>query len=161
MTPIAHLSGHSLLFTRCHHGLRLRARVRDAPSSYVAPTWLTVTASHLKYTIPPAVGLTWLYRPFFTKLDVYKVVYLILVGTRILANPPRANRPGCCFVDYTMGLVPYSHRHMVLPRSCHYWTQTAGHTFGGGLLLRCADIQHIGSVSSPQQAHLSARLPQP
>ncbi|CAG5177858.1 uncharacterized protein ALTATR162_LOCUS8413 [Alternaria atra] len=35
---------------------------------------------HLKYTIPPAVGLTWLYRPFFTKLDLYKVVYLILVA---------------------------------------------------------------------------------
>jgi 15-cis-phytoene synthase/lycopene beta-cyclase len=38
-----------------------------------------VTARHLKYTIPPAVVLTWLYRPFFTKLDVYKVVYLISV----------------------------------------------------------------------------------
>ncbi|KAI4713385.1 hypothetical protein J4E89_002365 [Alternaria sp. Ai002NY15] len=35
---------------------------------------------HLKYTIPPAVLLTWLYRPFFTKLDVYKVVYLIVVA---------------------------------------------------------------------------------
>lgn len=120
-----------------------------------------MTASHLKYTIPPALGLTWLYRPFFTKLDVYKVVYLISVGTRILVNPPRANRPGCCSVDYTMGFVPYSHRHLELPRSCHYWTQAAGHSFGGGVLLRRADIQHIDPVSSPQQAHLSARLPQP
>ena len=38
-------------------------------------------ASHLKYTIPPAVLLTWLYRPFFTKLDVYKVGYLVFVCT--------------------------------------------------------------------------------
>ena len=38
-----------------------------------------MTARHLKYTIPPAAVLTWLYRPFFTKLDVYKVVYLISV----------------------------------------------------------------------------------
>ncbi|RAR05542.1 terpenoid synthase [Stemphylium lycopersici] len=35
---------------------------------------------HLKYTIPPAVLLTWLYRPFFTKLDAYKVIYLVLVA---------------------------------------------------------------------------------
>ncbi|EMD90081.1 hypothetical protein COCC4DRAFT_184940 [Bipolaris maydis ATCC 48331] len=35
---------------------------------------------HLKYTIPPAVLLTWLYRPFFTKLDAYKVFYLIFVA---------------------------------------------------------------------------------
>ncbi|KAL7779160.1 hypothetical protein CFE70_008663 [Pyrenophora teres f. teres 0-1] len=35
---------------------------------------------HLKYTIPPAVLLTWLYRPFFTKLDVYKVGYLVFVA---------------------------------------------------------------------------------
>ncbi|EUC33155.1 hypothetical protein COCCADRAFT_96894 [Bipolaris zeicola 26-R-13] len=35
---------------------------------------------HLKYTIPPAVLLTWLYRPFFTKLDAYKVLFLIFVA---------------------------------------------------------------------------------
>ncbi|KAK1911015.1 hypothetical protein P3342_011617 [Pyrenophora teres f. teres] len=29
---------------------------------------------------PPAVLLTWLYRPFFTKLDVYKVGYLVFVA---------------------------------------------------------------------------------
>lgn len=54
-------------------------------------TWLTVTASHLKYTIPPAVLLTWLYRPFFTKLDAYKVFYLIFVCTIAVpgAPPPR------------------------------------------------------------------------
>jgi hypothetical protein len=161
VTLIAHLSGYSLLFTRCHHGFRLRARVRDAPSSCVPPLWLTLTASHLKYTIPPAVGLTWLYRPFFTKLDVYKVVYLILVGTRILANASRANRPGRCAVDHTMGLVPHSHRNLELPRPCHCWTQAAGYPSRRGLFLRRADIQHIDPLSSPQQAYLSARLPQP
>jgi len=39
-----------------------------------------VTASHLKYTIPPAILLTWLYRPFVTKLDVYKVGFLVFVA---------------------------------------------------------------------------------
>jgi hypothetical protein len=102
---------------------------------------------HLKYTIPPAVGLTWLYRPFFTKLDVYKVVYLILVGR--------------CAVDHTMGLVPHSHRNLELPRPCHCWTQAAGYPSRRGLFLRRADIQHIDPLSSPQQAHLPARLPQP
>ncbi|KAH7381646.1 Lycopene beta-cyclase [Pyrenochaeta sp. MPI-SDFR-AT-0127] len=35
---------------------------------------------HLKYTIPPAVLLTLLYRPLFTKLDVYKVVFLVTIA---------------------------------------------------------------------------------
>lgn len=84
-----------------------------------------MTASHLKYTIPPAVLLTWLYRPFFTKLDVYKVVYLVVVGTRILVNILRANTSGCRCLDYTMGFLPYPHRHLELPRPCHYWSKAA------------------------------------
>lgn len=35
---------------------------------------------HLKYTIPPAVLLTILYRPLFTKLDAYKIGFLITVS---------------------------------------------------------------------------------
>lgn len=35
---------------------------------------------HLKYTIPPAVILTLLYRPFFTRLDFYKLAFLITVA---------------------------------------------------------------------------------
>jgi hypothetical protein len=36
-------------------------------------------SSHAIYTIPPAIGLTLLYRPLITKLDVYKIVFLITV----------------------------------------------------------------------------------
>ncbi|KAF2741778.1 Lycopene beta-cyclase [Sporormia fimetaria CBS 119925] len=35
---------------------------------------------HLKYTIPPAVVLTALYRPLLTKLDAYKIGFLVTVA---------------------------------------------------------------------------------
>ena len=35
---------------------------------------------HLKYTIPPAIALTGLYRPFATRLDVYRVLFLICIA---------------------------------------------------------------------------------
>ncbi|KAI8937595.1 hypothetical protein NX059_005309 [Plenodomus lindquistii] len=35
---------------------------------------------HLKYTIPPAVLLTLLYRPLFTKIDIYKVAFLVTIA---------------------------------------------------------------------------------
>ncbi|KAF1964700.1 Lycopene beta-cyclase [Bimuria novae-zelandiae CBS 107.79] len=35
---------------------------------------------HVKYTIPPAILLTLLYRPLFTRLDLYKVVFLVSVA---------------------------------------------------------------------------------
>ncbi|KAF1841411.1 Lycopene beta-cyclase [Cucurbitaria berberidis CBS 394.84] len=35
---------------------------------------------HLKYTIPPAALLTLLYRPLFTKLDVYKIAFLVAIA---------------------------------------------------------------------------------
>lgn len=37
------------------------------------------TARHVKYTIPPALVLTLLYRPLLTRLDVYKILFLITV----------------------------------------------------------------------------------
>lgn len=36
--------------------------------------------SHLLYTIPPALALTWCYRPLCTALDVYKILFLISVS---------------------------------------------------------------------------------
>jgi len=35
---------------------------------------------HLKYTIPPAIGLTILYRPFFARIDLYKIWFLIAIA---------------------------------------------------------------------------------
>ncbi|OMP88916.1 Bifunctional lycopene cyclase/phytoene synthase [Diplodia seriata] len=35
---------------------------------------------HLKYTIPPAVALTFLYRPLLTRLDVYKILFLVTIA---------------------------------------------------------------------------------
>ncbi|EOD46013.1 putative phytoene dehydrogenase protein [Neofusicoccum parvum UCRNP2] len=38
---------------------------------------------HLKYTVPPALALTLLYRPLLTRLDVYKILFLIAVVSTI------------------------------------------------------------------------------
>ncbi len=35
---------------------------------------------HLKYTIPPAIALTFLYRPFLNRTDLYKVALLITIA---------------------------------------------------------------------------------
>ena len=45
-----------------------------------ALTILYALDSHLKYTIPPAIALTALYRPLLTSLDVYKLLFLITVS---------------------------------------------------------------------------------
>lgn len=38
---------------------------------------------HAFYTIPPAIALSYLYRPLATKIDVYKVLFLITVSIPI------------------------------------------------------------------------------
>lgn len=37
-------------------------------------------ARHLKYTIPPAIALTLLYRPLLNRLDLYKILFLISIA---------------------------------------------------------------------------------
>lgn len=37
-------------------------------------------SSHLIYTIPPALLLTVILRPFLTRIDVYKICFLLTVG---------------------------------------------------------------------------------
>lgn len=37
-------------------------------------------SSHLKYTIPPAIALTFIYRPFLQRIDVYKILFLIAIA---------------------------------------------------------------------------------
>ncbi|MCJ1382418.1 hypothetical protein MMC17_005531 [Xylographa soralifera] len=41
---------------------------------------------HLFYTIPPAIALTFLYRPLLTRLDVYKILFLITIA--VVATTP-------------------------------------------------------------------------
>ncbi len=41
---------------------------------------LTYWGRHVKYTIPPAIALTILYRPFFTPRDVYRILFLISIA---------------------------------------------------------------------------------
>ncbi|RKF79817.1 Bifunctional lycopene cyclase/phytoene synthase [Golovinomyces cichoracearum] len=58
---------------------------------------------HLKYNIPPGIALTLLYRPFFQRIDIYKIVFLIsiavlsatpwdsyLIRNQIWTYPPQA-----------------------------------------------------------------------
>ncbi|KAG9576841.1 Lycopene beta-cyclase, partial [Aureobasidium melanogenum] len=35
---------------------------------------------HVKYTVPPAIALTLLYRPLLTRLDVYKILFLVTIA---------------------------------------------------------------------------------
>lgn len=35
---------------------------------------------HVQFTIPPAIALTLLYRPFFTPRDVYRIVFLVTIA---------------------------------------------------------------------------------
>ena len=51
------------------------------PSSDVAllPMLTNVFDRHLKYTIPPAIILTLIHCPFCTRLDLYKILFLISV----------------------------------------------------------------------------------
>ncbi|KAI9882541.1 MAG: hypothetical protein M1823_005711 [Watsoniomyces obsoletus] len=39
-----------------------------------------MAVTHLKYTIPPAILLTFLYRPLRTILDIYKIIFLISIA---------------------------------------------------------------------------------
>ncbi|RDW67669.1 hypothetical protein BP6252_09065 [Coleophoma cylindrospora] len=41
---------------------------------------------HLNYTIPPAIILSLLYRPFFTRIDAYKVLFLVSIA--VIATIP-------------------------------------------------------------------------
>lgn len=38
------------------------------------------SSRHLKYTIPPAIALTFFYRPFLNRLDTYKLLFLISIA---------------------------------------------------------------------------------
>jgi 15-cis-phytoene synthase / lycopene beta-cyclase len=44
------------------------------------------SSRHLKYTIPPAIALTLIYRPLCTRLDIYRVLFLI--GVAVVATTP-------------------------------------------------------------------------
>lgn len=68
-------------------------------------------ASHLTWTIPPAVLMTAFYWPFFTQYDYYKIGFLVTVSPRafistaveILTNVLASK--GCYDICDTMGLV--------------------------------------------------------
>jgi 15-cis-phytoene synthase/lycopene beta-cyclase len=45
---------------------------------------LTRLVRHVKYTIPPAVLLSVLYRPLQTRLDTYRIVFLLAVSSTVL-----------------------------------------------------------------------------
>ena len=61
--------------------------------------------SHLKYNVPPAIALTWLYLPVFTKLDLYKILFLIAVGTLGRSGERQLSMTDCGGIDHAMGLL--------------------------------------------------------
>ena len=50
------------------------------------------TPSHLQYTIPPAVALTFCYHPLSTSLGIYKIFFLIVVGVKNVWHKASAYR---------------------------------------------------------------------
>ena len=108
-----------------------------------------IDLSHLKYNVPPAIALTWLYLPLFTKLNLYKILFLIIVGTLRLFGEPQLNVTDCGGFDHTMGLLFDPQAYMVLPSRCDPRAQLVRHTCRRALLLRDPDIQHIFTLSYP------------
>ena len=102
--------------------------------------------SHLRYTIPPAIALTYGYRPLCTVLDVYKILFLIavcidrahtmLIATLILfwGKIDRSR------LYYAVGLVSNTHPNMDLSIHCHHWPHTLSHSGRGNLLLCYSNI---------------------
>ena len=76
---------------------------------------LLMSLSHLYYTVPPAVILSVLYRPLLTRLDVYKIIALIIVS-RSMAHFYRDLQTDmkldCCAVYNTLGLLLNTESHL-------------------------------------------------
>ena len=82
----------------------------DSNSNYCEQ--FTNVHSHLIYTIPPAVALTLCYRPLFTALEFYKILFLITVSlddfcygfilsiTRSLLSLPHRGTPTSFALEY-------------------------------------------------------------
>jgi len=81
---------------------------------------LMADCRHLKYTIPPAIVLSALYRPLATRLDVYKVAFLITVCLKPIRYYVKLTILGCRCFDHSVGLIPDSHWHMELPQPCDH-----------------------------------------
>lgn len=57
------------------------ALVYDTQVSSTTSTWTDTLCSHLHYNLPPALLLTIAYYPLCTKIDIYKIIFLILVSS--------------------------------------------------------------------------------
>lgn len=89
--------------------------------------WTNDYDRHIKYTIPPAILLTLLYRPLFTKLDAYKVCFLITVRTPSNVVSMFLTLTDCCCFYNTVGLVLDPQSHLELSKPCHYWPEAIRH----------------------------------
>ena len=112
--------------------------------------------SHLYYNVPPAVLLTACYSPLCTKIDVYKVLFLVVVCLLLSSDPNSTNSPRL--------------RSLLCPLRLGIPTSSAGeygHTRQTPLLVRPCSIYlpkrsfssssrhtiHHSSISSPANPH--------
>ena len=84
-------------------------------------------SSHLYYNVPPAVLLTACYFPLCTKIDVYKVLFLIVVSLLLSSDPTSTGLPRLRSPSYPLRLgiltssaVEYGHTRQtpLLVRPC-------------------------------------------
>ena len=77
---------------------------------------------HLVWMIPPALLLTLISWPLWTKRDVYKIWFLITVRLHIpLAFDLLIISLGRCNMDYALGLILDTPRDLDLPSRRDHW----------------------------------------
>src|SRR5436309_2480822 len=80
-------------------------------------------SSHLAFTIPPAIILTVILRPLLTRLDLYKIWFLITVS---ICFCPSAHslilyNSGCCDIYHSLGCIFDIRQSMDVSAKCHSW----------------------------------------
>ena len=109
---------------------------------------IRLQSSHLAFTIPPAIILTVILRPLLTRLDLYKIWFLITVSICfcLSAHSLILYNLGCCDIYHSLGRIFDIRQSMDLSAKCHSWSNAVAHSRRGAVLLRYSNVHHILTV---------------
>lgn len=113
-------------------------------------SWLT---RHLKYTIPPSLALTILYRPLLTRLDVCKVILLITVSCLLCRFTTWLNILDSRCLYYTLGFLPDQDQHMDLSKPRNPWSGPVSYPCRRAFFLCRSNLRDVFLVSLFEQTH--------
>lgn len=124
------------------------ALVYETEASLFTSTLANTPRSHLYYNIPPALLLTVCYYPLCTKIDIYKILFLIVVcfDLAIVFSSLGLHFSGRCRIDYAMGFLSHPPSNMDISSQCNHWTDSVQDTRRRDLLLLHPDLQHINPL---------------